>query len=102
MKAKEKILDFIKRYKIYIITGIAVLFSLFIVLTKNDFSKVEFNPQSVVEFKLKITSDMNRLDCYFEQRRCYYKVLGIPKENAITYCEDIDFCDNSFKPKGKK
>jgi len=44
-------------------------------------------------YKFNLKSDINRLECIFEQRRCYYNNLGLEKLKIIDLCFDIDYCE---------
>lgn len=54
-------------------------------------------PSSTIEYRLNLESDIGRLGCVFEQRRCYYMNLGNEKEKAIQNCKELNYCDEVFK-----
>jgi len=51
------------------------------------------------KYFLNLESDMGRLECTFEQRRCLFENLGFSKEEVLGRCQDIDFCDVKYSRK---
>lgn len=102
MDYPEKIKNFIKEHwkQLGFVFFTAMLFSVVtIILQTYSVRRSNMEPpviQPVDEsYKFNLKADINRLECIFEQRRCFYNNLGLGKETIIKSCYDITFCDTS-------
>lgn len=102
---KKGFLESIKNYGEKIALGFILLCVLGFVylaldrISNSDKQKQAIQPVTDPKYFMNLESDTSRLECVFEQRRCYFNNLGFPKEEATTRCGSINFCDEKFKVK---
>jgi hypothetical protein len=102
MEIKERIINFIrangtKRVLLFIAIPILSLILVFLLMkvfqirSSNSAEAVIRQTESIYKFNLK--ADINRLECTFEQRRCYYNNLGLDRETIINNCNELNYCE---------
>ena len=47
-------------------------------------------------YKFNLESDVNRLECVFEHRRCLYNNIGVDKDTVLKSCFDLNYCDEKY------
>jgi hypothetical protein len=102
MMDKVEIKSYLDRYKTkaYILLISIMVILLFFSYAKSckvsDMNSTIIEPKVDDSYKFNIKMDISRLECIFEQRRCYYNNLGIKKELVIGNCNDIDYCESKY------
>lgn len=86
--------DLIKRLIIY---GVIIVFLGVILFFNRNYENKAPLPVSTSEYRMNLDSDISRLECIFEQRKCYYEWLGHDKIEALKVCGDLNFCHERFK-----
>jgi hypothetical protein len=102
MGIKEKLFNLLQSIgfrKVFIFIFSISLGFMFVLLVKKSFEISGSNSADAIipsvdgSYKFNLQGDMNRLECTFEQRRCYYNLLGASRGSIIKNCHEINFCE---------
>lgn len=102
MEIKERIINFLQTAeyrKFVIIIFLISMLLMFALLIKKSFEISRENSADAIisnvdgSYKFNLQGDINRLECTFEQRHCYYNNLGLDRNSIINNCHDIDYCE---------
>ena len=84
----------------YLLPFLALILSVYILWSSFSCDKKEIiDPSIDPKYKLNLESDMGRLECVFEHRRCLYENIGFDREGILKRCGEIDFCDAKYRAK---